>query len=166
MAYVKSLDRIIAIFRGTEDAINWAEDFNFEKVPYSKCGNCHIHAGFYLSYLSVAPRLNDALEQLMKEHPDTPLLVAGTSLGGALATVAAIELQLKYNKVEQLHAAGCPRVGNLNLAKFISARVPRLYRPVHYRDIVPHVPLLSQDFHHPAREIFFDEAMQQYVVCD
>lgn len=35
----------------------------------------------------------------MKEHPDTPLLIGGTSLGGTLAMTAAIELQLKYNTV-------------------------------------------------------------------
>ena len=57
-------------------------------------------------------------------------------------------------------------MGNLNLAKFIYARIPQSYRVVHNRDIVPHLPLMSQNYHHVPREYFFDEHMQSYAGCD
>jgi hypothetical protein len=37
---------------------------------------------------------------------------------------------------------------------------------VHNRDIVPHVPLLTQNFVHPSNEIFFDENMENYKICN
>jgi hypothetical protein len=48
---------------------------------------------------------------------------------------------------------------------FVKTRVPRIIRVVHNRDIVPHLPLQSQDFTHPPFEVLFDEGMSSFKIC-
>ena len=43
--------------------------------------------------------------------------------------------------------------------------MPKSLRVVHNRDIVPHVPLLSQNYYHIPTEILFDEPMIGYKIC-
>lgn len=78
---------------------------------------------------------------------------------------AAIEIHLKYQLVSELHTFGCPRLGNQDLAMFIKNRIPKVIRVIHNRDIVPHVPLQSQNFSHPPYEVLFDEEMSSYKIC-
>ncbi len=40
-----------------------------------------------------------------------------------------------------------------------------IYRVVHNRDIVPHVPFEFIKYAHPPNEIFFDENMKNYTIC-
>ena len=42
----------------------------------------------------------------------------------------------------------------------------RLFRVVHYKDIVPHLPFEWMGFHHSPREVWFNEAQTSYQVCD
>jgi predicted lipase len=58
--------------------------------------------------------------------------------------------------VKELHTFGSPRVGNNAFSMFVQQRVKTIWRVVHNRDIVPHVPLQNQNYHHVATEIFFD----------
>ena len=66
--------------------------------------------------------------------------MTGSSLGGALATVSAIEIQLRFGKVKELHVFGCPRVGNDAFSKFLKDKIVNIYRVIHNRDVVPHLP--------------------------
>lgn len=77
-----------------------------------------------------------------------------------------MELQATYQAVDELHVFGCPRVGNQNLVMYLKRGIPKIIRVIHNRDIVPHVPLVSQNYAHPPYEIFFDEAMDQYKICN
>jgi len=42
------------------------------------------------------------------------------------------------------------------MAQFLSTRVDSIYRVVHNRDLVPHLPPEALEYHHPAYEVFFD----------
>jgi hypothetical protein len=92
--------------------------------------------------------------------------VTGQSLGGALSTFCAIELQLKLNKVTELYNFGSPRIGNEKTAAFINSKLPTRYRVIHNRDIVPHLPFEPMGFTHIAYEVLYDEPMKNYKVCD
>ena len=85
------------------------------------------------------------------------VVMTGASLGGALATVAAIELHTQQKPISELHTYGSPRVGNVELASHIKKNIPKSLRVVHNRDIVPHLPLIDQNYHHIPYEILFDE---------
>lgn len=52
------------------------------------------------------------------------------------------------------------------MAQFLSTRVDSIYRVVHNRDLVPHLPPEALEYHHPAYEVFFDQAMDSYVICN
>lgn len=110
--YHKTLDQILIFFRGTTNIENWLENFSYYLLPYQRCSNCKVHEGFYLSYLSISDAVNAEVEKYQKKYPNKKLRIVGSSLGGALAAIAAIELQSKYQIVEELHTYGCPRVGN------------------------------------------------------
>lgn len=166
MGYISSLNAILISWRGTVDIKNWIEDFTFYQIPYSSCRNCFIHEGFYISFLSVKQFTLASLSSLLSHYSSAEIIVTGSSLGGALATVSAIELQLRFGKVKELHVFGCPRVGNDAYSKFLQDKIERIYRVIHNHDIVPHVPLQSQNYHHPATEVLFDEQMAKYRVCD
>jgi len=57
-------------------------------------------------------------------------------------------------------------VGNGNLAAYLHLIVPEVYRVIHYKDLVPHLPPHDFQYLHPPFEVFYDEAMKNYVVCD
>lgn len=82
--------------------------------------------------------------------PQAEILSIGHSLGGAMATLTALELQLKYGKVRELHTFGAPRIGNEKLASFLKLKLPVSYRIIHYRDLAPHLPFEANGYrHHP-----------------
>lgn len=166
VGYSASDKEIIVSFQGTKDAKNWLEDFDFTLTNYPKCKGCQVHQGFYFDYLSVHNELLAIITKLFTEHPDAHLLVTGSSLGSALATIAALELELVFRKQTELHSFGCPRVGNSQYASFLSQNIANRIRVVHNRDIVPHIPFLAMGYHHYAYEVLFDEAMKNYQVCD
>ena len=45
-------------------------------------------------------------------------------------------------------------------------KIPSIRRVIHYRDIVPHLPMPYQNYQHPPYEIWFDENMQNYKICN
>ena len=81
-------------------------------IDYPKCKSCQIHIGFYLAYESIRSELFADVDTLLSKYPTAIIFVTGHSLGGVLASVSALELQLKYNKVSGLYALGCPRLGD------------------------------------------------------
>jgi len=73
--------------------------------------------------------------------------VTGHSLGGALATLLALELsssQMAKNGVifVTMYNFGSPRVGNRRFAEVYNAKVKDSWRIVNHRDIIPTVPRL------------------------
>jgi len=90
IGYHPQLDVVVMVYRGTEDVKNWVEDFSFKRVPYPRCKNCKVHAGFYAAYESVASQMRQAFESLRVVHPSAQIVVIGASLGGAIAEISAL----------------------------------------------------------------------------
>jgi hypothetical protein len=72
------------------DATNWVEDLSYYQAPYSRCKGCLIHEGFYLSYLSISENIYAEINKFIAKDPKVEIVVLGSSLGAALATVAAL----------------------------------------------------------------------------
>lgn len=98
--------------RGTVDLMNWIENFSYKLRDYSHCEGCLIHDGFYFDYMSVSNAMANSVQALIQMYPSARIVVTGSSLGGALATIAALDLQIRMGIVDELHVFGCPRVGN------------------------------------------------------
>lgn len=141
IGYDSDNNDIILSWRGSADTRNWIEDFTFNTVAYPGCEKCEIHDGFYADYRLVEKQVNEAVDNLIKMYPTSRIVATGHSLGGALAEVCGLELAKKYgDRVKEVHHFGGPRIGNYELAMHTHKVLPVIFRVVHNRDLVPHLP--------------------------
>lgn len=125
----------------------------------------------------ILPELTDTI----KKYPDYQLVIAGHSLGGAVAALAGIEFKLRgWNP--HITTFGEPRIGNQALADYIDEkfnlvlppwsrsfasddtnddssadRYPLYHRVTHINDPVPLLPPSSLDYRTHAGEIFISK---------
>lgn len=145
-------DRLYVIFRGSDKGIDWMTNFRMRQKVYpygdESSTDVRFHLGFMEAYLSVRDRLLNAVRQA----PECNLIFTGHSLGGALATIAALDTQYnitqKTKQAIEVYTFGSPRVGNDALVASFGKRVPLNYRFVYGRDIVTHVPRVWQGYRH------------------
>ena len=82
--------------------------------------------------------------------------------------ITAMELRrIFYNIEVEIHTFGAPRIGDVQLARHINNKIPNIYRVIHNKDIVPHLPpdLPEFDYHHSAYEIFWNSDFTSYKTC-
>lgn len=136
------------------------------KAP--KCEGCTVHMGFYRAWrLTRKEILRDLLEQLHL-HPEYKLHLVGHSLGGAVAALAALDLQARGWE-PTITTFGEPRVGNSKLVEYLDERFSlktkneddhdegedlRYRRLTHVDDPVPLLPLTEWGFAMHAGEIY------------
>lgn len=121
------------VFRGSSDIKDFIADIDIRRVKFL---GTKVHSGFYTQYASIAPEL----KKLVKRSNTHTIVCTGHSLGGALATLAAVDLSLDGRKVI-CHTFGSPRVGNDKFAELFSKRVYTSMRVFNKRDPVTMVPL-------------------------
>lgn len=124
-----------------------------------------VHSGFLSAYDSVRTRLLSLIKQAVGYMDDDvkPLgrwhvYVTGHSLGGALATLLALELsssQLANRGVISvtMYNFGSPRVGNRRFAEVYNEKMKDSWRVVNHRDIIPTVPRLM-GYCHVAQPVY------------
>ena len=134
-ALLVSFQNYLALaFRGTEknSLQDIKTDLNAEVTKYPSGES--VHTGFIEAFGFVEQQiLNDLNKFGAKEKP---LFLAGHSLGGALATIAAKRLQ-SYSKIAACYTFGAPRVANIKW--FYGVKTP-VYRVVNASDCVTMLP--------------------------
>ena len=82
-------------FRGTNgaDFMNWMTNIVYYRVQYADVPDTQVHSGFYTAYRAVSGRVISSLRALIQQYPTASLLLTGHSLGGALATFAALDIK-------------------------------------------------------------------------
>lgn len=143
---------LYVVFRGSDKSTDWINNFQMRKqiYPYGdeSTTDVRFHQGFMDAYFAV----RQPLLETIKQYPDYALTLTGHSLGGAIATIAALDLQ--YNLTQhtgqaiELYTFGAPRVGNPALVNSFRQRVPQSYRFVYGWDIVTRTPRLWQGYEH------------------
>uniref|UniRef100_A0A0D9W705 Fungal lipase-type domain-containing protein n=1 Tax=Leersia perrieri TaxID=77586 RepID=A0A0D9W705_9ORYZ len=156
--------RLVVAFRGTEQS-KWKDlvtdlmlvpaGLNPERLGGDFKQEVQVHSGFLSAYDSVRNRIialvNNAVgymdEDSAENIPKWHVYVTGHSLGGALATLLALELsssQMAKSGVifVTMYNFGSPRVGNRRFAEVYNATVKDSWRVVNHRDIIPTVPRL------------------------
>lgn len=136
---LESPEELIIAFRGSSTATDWIANITASQVkyPYVKEAG-YTHRGFTGVYSSARTGLLAALRQLPAEKQ---LYVTGHSLGGALATLCAIDIAANTSHASpHLYTYGSPRVGDPLFAKVYPQYVPVSYRVANPFDIVTHVP--------------------------
>ena len=162
---IKSTSIYIA-FRGSSSILNWLDDFEVKKVPYTtftECINCKVHNGFFKAAANLKTQTLDAIYKLKFQYPNYDIIVTGHSLGGAIAQLIAMELYAK-SIISQLYNYGQPRVGNMEYSEFVNKKINEIWRFTHNKDMVPHVPPLKEmDYHHSCGEIFQDKLNNLHI---
>lgn len=169
VTYNPLTNKIIVAFRGTnglpadltilpmlQSFLNWKTNLGHKMSLYETGGK--VHHGFSRAYNSIKTQVRSSVKFLLETFPEAHILVTGHSLGGALATLAAIDLKrLHLSTHIQLYTFGSPRVGNRAFAKYVYTLFPlgTIYRVVNAGDIVPHVPTLFQRYVHVGIEIWY-----------
>ncbi|KAM3708414.1 hypothetical protein ACJW31_02G095100 [Castanea mollissima] len=166
--------RLVVAFRGTEQT-QWKDlitdlmlvpaGLNPERIGGDFKQEVQVHSGFLSAYDSVRTRIisliklaigyiDDLAEPPFKWH----VYVTGHSLGGALATLLALELSssqlAKHGAISvTMYNFGSPRVGNKKFAENYNEKVKDSWRVVNHRDIIPTVPRLM-GYCHVAQPVY------------
>lgn len=140
-------ENIFIVFAGTNDFKDWRTDFNIR--PVFKYGYC-LHQGFSVGFDSVEKKIIQALSNYCLVGKN--IITAGHSMGGALALIAAAQLNGvflydKNNKACQLTIVNCysfaaPKVGDRIFSWFCGCEGINHYRFVNNGDLVPYFPML------------------------
>ena len=150
----------IIVFRGTMNPKEWIANIQARQVDYPRSRQIQgrVHTGFFRLYQQLAGQVRQVAEQL---NPKLPCYVAGHSLGGALATLAAADLATNYADLTRqlsLYTYASPRVGNEAFATSMRDAVPNSYRVINFADVVPMVPpmtLSKERYTHIGQEWMF-----------
>lgn len=155
------------VFRGSDSSEDWETDFNtrleraqFDEnvireliaepkqktYPYAGASSSGalMHQGFVMAYFAVRDRIHDYL----KTSGISSVVVTGHSLGGALATLCAVDIQYNFSDKVTIEAYtyGAPKVGNDGFQESYNRRVPNSYRVVNGMDLVPELPRWWQGY--------------------
>ena len=141
---------VVAI-RGTEGIKEWVPDAQFGDTPFAKVAEAgRTEDGFTAMYKSMtvgnvpgAQTVVDALAGIPWKRPVTSLTICGHSLGGALATMFALDVAA--NKVAPfspptVYTYASPRTGNPDFATKYGQMISTTYRFVDNVDLVPKLP--------------------------
>jgi hypothetical protein len=147
----------VIAFRGTEGIKEWVLDADFG--TYNPCpflaSAGETEDGFTDMYMSVktgatagSPRLIADLPNLSWNQPVKTMTVCGHSLGGALATLATLDITVNapepYHNVTSWTYAS-PRAGDAQFALKYNQLVVETFRIANELDVVPRLPLLPYD---------------------
>lgn len=142
----------VIAFRGTEGIKEWVIDANFGTKPCPFLASAGTtEDGFTDMYETVAieaaagsPKLKAALPGLQWKQAVEALTICGHSLGGALATLAALDIAV--NSVAPFHDPAAytyasPRTGDVQFANKYNQIVTNTFRVANDLDLVPRLPL-------------------------
>ena len=157
----------ILVFRGTDQTKDWLENLmaigsrtktiKIEEEEYNPDIKPRVHAGFHRAFR----RLKNKVETVVKNSPDKQWIITGHSLGGAVASVAALLLNKIKNPM--LITFGAPDWGNYDANWAVEKRTKKFLRFVNGYDIIcslyrflftkstPAIRLRSENYKHPVK---------------
>lgn len=176
-------DHLLILFRGTVELNDWKTNVQFSRKLFEIRGptslgspspsstpapplehirpvdprkdlssvapQARMHEGFTEAYMSI----QDQLHRYVLFQNRRKLTFIGHSLGGALATLCAIDFQLSYEDRfdVELFTFGSPRVGNPEFRTLVNQHIPNSYRIVNGLDAVPGLPPRWSGYRHVDR---------------
>ncbi|SFJ49304.1 Lipase (class 3), partial [Desulfomicrobium apsheronum] len=151
---VTNRDTILVVVRGTEGLISrdLIQDGKFFKQPcpeaLASVGSGH--HGFLQAFEYIWPAVKNYCEGKGEglDGGHKRIFVTGHSLGGAVATLLACAIYLKFeDNPVTLYSYASPRVGDIEFARHWNHLVPHL-RHVYRNDIIPAVPPADFGYRH------------------
>lgn len=137
-------DHQVISYAGSKELKDWGHDANVVKKQYGNMG--WVHGGFADAYDEIKA-LQDTLVDRKK-----PLVITGHSLGGATATVAALDLKQRGYNVHSVYTYGAPRVGYSDFKDIYGKAGIPTYRFINAWDVVPRIPKIN--YHHVGQPFY------------
>ncbi|MCY3412759.1 MAG: lipase family protein [Candidatus Heimdallarchaeota archaeon] len=141
----KGHENIVIAFRGTTSFKDVESDLEVFKAIFPSSrgffNKSKVHQGFLDAYLDIKDKLIHQIKELQEQEHFKAILLTGHSLGGALATLCALDLKIeKIAKNVVMYNYGSPRVGNSKFVDKYMKTVDTSYRIVNDEDFVPQLP--------------------------
>lgn len=134
-------ETIFVVFRGTQTISEWIDDATFGQVAYTYVsGGGKTEKGFTSIYETLHEPIVQTVMELIAAGGYTTLYVTGHSLGAALATLAAPELQARTSLQPVLYNFASPRVGNPTFVQRYDGLISTSWRVANSNDVVPELP--------------------------
>ncbi|KAJ3072761.1 hypothetical protein HDU98_002976 [Podochytrium sp. JEL0797] len=163
---------IIFSIRGTDNTYNFMTDAHVtdEHLPLPNTPEgVTVEQGFWNAWMSLLPSMQPVLEDYLNRYPGYSVHFVGHSLGAAVALLAAVDLAARaVVPAELVHVInmGQPRVGNEAFGQHVkSLGMAEVSRTVHYNDIVPHLPPMSEWYRQESREYWLNKE-GRLVTCN
>ena len=136
------------VFRGTADLAGWLEDILAKPIALHGFGQGMAHSGFMECWSAIKRQTEHVVG-------DSAITITGHSLGGAVATLAAMSFA---GQVDRVVTFGSPRVGDATFAASYKERglVEKTTRYVNESDLVPFVPGLLAGYRHVCPATWFN----------
>lgn len=146
----------VLCFRGSKRTRQWVMNAIFRPHRWERfrqefeVEGARVHSGFYVFFKRIWPLLDLGEDVLPR-----PWIMTGHSLGGALATIAAL-----VGKADSLITFGSPKVGGALFSQLVEEKVSAV-RWIYGDDIVPLLPIATADrgeksFVHGGDPVFLD----------
>lgn len=173
--------QVILSFRGTSNTANQLSDLgkiskatiedttatttthtDYELVEYdyppTRKKYYSLHYGIYEAYKDLNKfGLSRHMQTVFTKYPFAQILLTGHSLGGALASIAGLELKAspQWNVTQNVSVItfGSPKWCDDNLAEYFSEAMDESFRIVNQNDVIPSFPPKFFGFHHVGVEI-------------
>jgi hypothetical protein len=141
-----TIDRktLVVQFGGTMGTQNVITDITFIDQTWTIGGETvNLHKGFYDCYMSIATPVLANVKSLVTASPQLEkIVIAGHSLGGALATISALSLQFsdldyKWKPSMEVFTIGSPQVGSRNFVNLFNRTINVSIRAANPIDMIP-----------------------------
>lgn len=135
---------IVVAFRGSDSVGDILRGFKFRPARFVTGAPCTVHSGFMDYYMGTRAELLEALADAAT--PDYSVVFTGHSLGGATATMAALEHQLVTTPPAARREVYCvtfgsPPTGDQRFVRLFDRAIDRSYRFVCGADMTPRIPI-------------------------
>jgi len=169
--YSTKLNIMILCFTSTYTNSLYLVDVNYLHQDLTdinnSCKGFKIHGGFLSFYKGFRDQLIILIDKYYNN--ETKVFISGYSLGGAISTLATLDLYNKINNIKHYTFAS-PRIFNIVGANHFNSLNLLSYRIYNDSDIVPVLPfpimlnssLGIQDFMHIGEAIFFNNNIGNY----
>jgi uncharacterized protein (DUF433 family) len=154
---------VIVSYRGSGmTPADFIRNLNYAKTKFPflryRDDRMEVHAGFFKLYTALRVVFFKQFNNWFKTLPQgIPIIFTGHSLGGALATLNALEFKERHPKLNvQLITFASPRVGNQEFANYVNEQIPRIHRWVQENDLVSRLPPISFGYQHTKGEIWWN----------
>lgn len=157
-----------SVFRGSDNIMNFIEDLEVWKPnqPLDGIPNVYTAEGFYNCFHNLQNNMYTAILATLHSYPSYPINFIGHSLGGAVASIFALDFAYNMKLKVQSYTFGCPRVGNQAFVETYESLVSDYWRMVNTFDPVPHVPPNLFNFLHFSHEVWQYNPKGIYIQCN